>query len=167
MRTSDSETVSDSHCEDCGALASEGKAGCQRMFDEILASEYGDYRYGRLHRLTVDTYSLQHPERYMRSAKSFVAHLTGMCAALESDKTVAINQAVQRWLSGPKAVERPDGPPPRNRGELTIAYVYSAADAEEHVKRVREWARSTWDAWGAYHDLARQWIDRATTEEPS
>lgn len=103
----------------------------------------------------------------MRSGKSFIAHLTGMFAALESDETVAINHAVQRWLNGPKAVEKPDGPPPLERGELTVAYVYSAADAEEHLKRVREWARSTWDAWDAYHDLARKWIDRATREEPS
>ena len=103
----------------------------------------------------------------MRSGKSFVAHLTGLCAALESDQAVAINQAVQRWLNGPKVVERPEEPPPRNRGELTIIYLYGAADADEHVKRVWEWARSTWHAWREYHDLARRWISRATPKSVS
>ncbi|MBI4539980.1 MAG: hypothetical protein HY704_10785 [Gemmatimonadetes bacterium] len=102
----------------------------------------------------------------MRSGKSFVAHLTGMCAAFESHDAAAINQAVQRWLSGPKALGRPEGPPPQNRGELTIVNVYGATDAEEHVRRIREWARSTWSAWSAYHDLARQWIHCATTGSP-
>lgn len=167
MRPSDGQTTSGaSHCADCGAAVAEGQAGCQKLFDEVCAREFGDYRYARLHRLTVDTYSLQHPRQYMRSGKSFVAHLTGICAALEYDETVAINQAVQRWLNGPKVVERPEEPPPRKRGDLTIVYIHGAADTEEHVQRIREWARSTWSAWGMYHDLARQWIDRATTESP-
>jgi uncharacterized OB-fold protein len=152
------------HCEACGAIAVEGREGCQRLFDEILAREFSDYRYGRVHRLTVDTYSLQHPEQYMRSGKSFVAHLTGICAALETDETVAINQAVQKCLNGPQTVERPEEPPPGKRGALTIDYVHGATDAEEHIKRVREWARSTWSAWSAYHEMARQWIDLATKE---
>ena len=49
-------------CEDCGAAAEQGKAGCLKLFEEILAREFSDYRYGRIHRLTVDAYSLQHPE---------------------------------------------------------------------------------------------------------
>jgi hypothetical protein len=136
------------------------------MFDEVLAREFGDYRYARLHRLTVDTYSLQHPERYMRSGKSFVAHLTGMCAALEGDDAMAINQAVQRWLNGPKAIQRPEGVPPRKRGDLTVVHLPGSANAEEHVKRVWEWARSTWAAWSEYHPLAKQWIERATADAP-
>ena len=154
----------DGRCEACGASLPDGEAGCQGQFDEVLAREFGDYRYGRLHRLTVDTYSLQHPERYMRSGKSFAAHLTGMWAALDSDQAEAINREVRRWLHGPRTLPRPEEPPPGKRGELTIEYVLGAADAEEHLDRVGEWARSTWSAWSAYHDLARQWIDRATRE---
>ena len=166
MGTSDSPIGSAASCDDCGAVVPEGRSGCQKLFDEVVAREFSDYRYGRLHRLTVDVYSLQHPLQYMRSGKSFVAHLTGMCAALEGDGTADTNQAVQRWLNGPKAVERPEGPPPRKRGELTIVYVHCAADADAHLIRVREWARSTWHAWSAYHDIARQWIDRAIAGSP-
>jgi len=167
MRTHDVHTTPDNICSDCGATAAEGRRGCQKLFDEVIAREFGDYRYGRLHRLTVDAYSLQHPELYMRSGKSFVAHLTGMCTALEYDDSRTINQAMQRWLNGPRVVERPEPPPPLKRGDLTIAYLDGAANPEEHLKRVREWARSTWNAWSAYHDLARQWIDRAIAENPT
>jgi hypothetical protein len=167
MRPSKNQTIPGDHCEACGAVASEGRKGCQTLFDQILAREFGDYRFGRLHRLTMDTYSLQHPEQYMRSGKSFVAHLTGMWAAFEGGDVVALNRAVQRWLDGPKVIERPEEPPPRNRGELTIVYLDGTTDAADHIKRVQEWARSTWSAWSAYHDLARQWIDRAITESPS
>ena len=150
-----------SRCEECGALTPEGRAECQNLFEEVLAKEFGDFRYARFHRLTVDAYSLQHPRRYMRSDKSFVAHLTGMFAALECDDPRIVNQAMQRWLNGARRVERPGNPPPRKRGQLTIEYVLAATDAEEHLGRVREWARSAWGAWGAHHSLARQWIDRA------
>ncbi len=121
MSTATGPGSSSSCCEDCGALVSGGRIGCQQLCDEVLAREFGDFRYVRLHRLTVDTYSLQHPQEYMRSGKSLVAHLTGMYSALETDGAPAANQAIQRWLNGPKVVERSDDSSPRKRGELTIA----------------------------------------------
>lgn len=150
-------------CEHCGALVRGGAAGCQRLFDEVIAREFGDYRYGRVHRLTVDAYSLQHPDRYMRSGKSFAAHLTGACVAAEHEDASAVNRAVQRWLSGNPVVHKPERLPER-RGELTVTHVHSAASAEEHVERVREWARSAWEAWSEHHDSARRLIDEATAQ---
>jgi hypothetical protein len=148
-------------CEDCGAAVPEGKAGCQKLFEEVLVKDYSDYRYGKNHRLTVDAYSLQHPDAYMRSGKSFVAHLTGMCAAFEHEDTSAINQVVQKWLNGPRNIEKP-AHLPQQRGELTISYINSAANTEEHHKRVHEWAHCVWNAWSEHHDLARRWINEAT-----
>lgn len=153
---------SDAICPECGAAVNGGRAGCQRLFDEVLAREFGDYRYGREHRLTVDVYSLQHPAEYMRSAKSYAAHLTGLYAALEDEAMETTNRAVQQWLSGPKCLTRPEHPPPLQRGRLTILHVYEAKDPDEHVRRVREWAESTSEAWRGYHNLARQWIMEAT-----
>jgi hypothetical protein len=51
--------ASAARCPECGAPVD--RSTCQSLFDEILAREFGDFRYGRTHRLTVDTYSLQHP----------------------------------------------------------------------------------------------------------
>jgi len=109
----------------------------------------------------VDVYSLQHPSEYMRSAKSFAAHLTGVCSALDSDETSDINRKVQKWLSGRLDIERPEQDP-APRGNLTIAYIHSAADPDQHHQRVREWAESAWKAWSDYHALAREWIHQAT-----
>jgi len=81
--TSAPSTALDTSCPECGAAVPNGREACQRLSDEILAREFGDYRYARMHRLTVDVYALQHPAEYMRSAKSYAAHLTGMYAALK------------------------------------------------------------------------------------
>lgn len=148
-------------CPECGGPAPGGRAGCQRLFDDILAREFSDYRYAREHRLMVDAYSLQHPAEYMRSAKSYAAHLTGMCAALERGGAAEWNRTVQAWLNGPRTLQRPDHPGPRQRGLLTVVHVHAAGDAEEHVRRVREWAQSTWLAWRDYHPLAKQWLEEA------
>lgn len=150
-------------CDDCGAVVAEGKAGCLNIFEEILAREFSDYRYGRIHRLTVDAYSLQHPDKYMRSGKSFAAHLTGMCAALEREDALDLNRVVQKWLSTNPQVEKPAQLPDR-RGDLTITYIHSAANAGEHITRVREWARDVWGAWAEHHDLARRLIGEAASQ---
>ncbi|HKR61098.1 MAG TPA: DUF5946 family protein [Pyrinomonadaceae bacterium] len=163
MHTPLNKSVANDVCEDCGAAVAEGKAGCLKIFEEILAREFSDYRYGRIHRLTVDTYSLQHPDAYMLSGKSFAAHLTGMCAALEYKDAFAINRVVQKWLSKNPKIDKPVSLP-LQRGKLTILYVHSAADAEEHTSRVQEWARDVWEAWSAHHDLARELISEASIE---
>jgi len=72
---------------------------CKETFDEIMAKEFSDYRFGRVHRLTVDTYALQHPDPYMISPKSFAAHLTGMCCALDYHNDQELLRFLQKWLS--------------------------------------------------------------------
>lgn len=163
MPASGNENASDSICEDCGAAVVQGKAGCLTMFEEILAREFSDYRYGKIHRLTVDAYSLQHPEAYMRSGKSFAAHLTGMCVALEHEATLDLNRTVQKWLSTNPRIDKPVHLPDQ-RGDLTITYIHSASDADDHINRVREWARDIWNAWSEHHGLARALIRKAITE---
>src|SRR5258708_15983762 len=129
MRISERSTTSDDACEDCGAVIAQGKAGCLKLFEEILAKEFSDYRYGKIHRLTVDSYSLQHPEAYMRSGKSFAAHLTGMCAAFEYEDTLALNQTVQKWLSTNPTIAKP-AQLPEQRGALTITHLGIAFEAD-------------------------------------
>ena len=152
----------DEYCPECGAPVPGRRAGCQRVFDETLARESGDYRYARAQRLMVDAYSLQHPADYMRSAKSYAAHLTGMYASFECDGAPEVNRAVQVWLNGTQAIQRPDNPGPRQRGALTIAHVYKAGAPEDHAERVREWAQSVWDAWRGYRHVAQNWVEGAT-----
>jgi hypothetical protein len=49
----------------------------------LLARDFTDAAYFRVHRMIVDTYCLQHPDRYCVSAKSLAAHLTGLCWLIE------------------------------------------------------------------------------------
>jgi hypothetical protein len=148
-------------CPECGAEVSGGRAGCERLFDEVLARDFGDDRYAREHRLLVDAYSLQHPDEYMRSAKSYAAHLTGAYIAVELGNATEANRAVQQWLNGSRALLRPGQPEPGKRGILTILDVHITTDPDEHVRRVREWARTVWAAWRSYHRIAKQWTDAA------
>lgn len=158
--TDDAQNRANDVCDACGATVPGGRSGCEELFHEVIAREFGDYRYFRVHRLTVDAYSLQHPGQYMRSGKSVAAHLTGLCAALEHEDGRTMNRAVQQWLSGNPAIDKP-AHLPAQRGDLTIDHVHAAATPEEHAARVREWARSVWEAWSDHHTLARQLIAAA------
>ena len=134
---------------------------CKEIFDIIIAREFSDFRYAKFHRLTVDAYSLQHPDPYMLSAKSFAAHLTGRCCAIEYDNDRNLLRILQQWLNGKKQIEKPKLLD--NVGSQTISYVVSAGDGTEHAKLVKEWAENVWDAYALYHNLAREWIETAKT----
>lgn len=49
-------------CLECGAPDDE----CEQRFNECLAREFEDSRYGRVHNLTVSAYMLQHSSRLTR-----------------------------------------------------------------------------------------------------
>jgi hypothetical protein len=152
-------------CAGCGLPIEGGTAGCRAIFDALLARDFGEVAYFRLHRLLVDAYSLQHPEDYCASAKSFAAHATGLCWALEraGDRAVG-SEALRRWLDGPAPVEKPTLPP--SRGARTIADVRAAADVAAYEVALERWARSTWDAYTPLHALVRGWVERALASPP-
>jgi uncharacterized protein DUF5946 len=141
-------------CEGCGLVVDGGTEGCQSLFDELRSRELVTSTY-QAQRMTVDTYCVQHPDRYCVSAKSLAAHLTGLCWALEYSGYPSGLKALQRWLNGPARIEKPALPP--FRGALTIADVGDTPDPEA----IRRWARSTWEAYAPLHPIARQWVDEA------
>jgi len=144
-------------CAGCGLAVAGGTEGCQRLFASIGLLEYEDIRFARHHRIVVDVYAMQHPERYGRSAKSFAAHLTGLCAWIENEEDAqSINAAVQRWLSRPSPIERPALP--ASYGAVTIRDLVAAPEPVAYGTALRRWAGSTWDAYAALHTTARQWI---------
>jgi hypothetical protein len=150
-------------CPGCGLVVPGGAAGCQAIMDELLARDFSDVAYFRVHRLLVDTYSLQHPDRYCVSAKSAAAHLTGLCWLIERGGSRAVgSESLRRWLNGPARIEKPALP--AHRGKLTIAEARAAATPEAHAEAVERWARSTWDAHAALHARARAWIQEALSQ---
>jgi hypothetical protein len=116
----------------------------------------------RLHRLIVDTFGMQHPERSCNSAKSYAAHLTGLCCGVEYNRAPSVQAALQRWLNGPAqaiGIARPTEPD--YRGGVTIRDVYDAESEGELAARVQEWAQEVWQTCSAQHDIARNWITKA------
>jgi hypothetical protein len=154
--------VTQQDCPHCGARAVGGEEGCNRLFQEVVGREFSQAELFRVHRLTVDAYSLQHPDRYMKSAKSAVAHLTGMCWAMEGDDDPSVSIALSRFLDGNPEFTRPEPPPaPGMRGEMTVLDVHSATDSPAHVERVRAWAAQAWESWSYHHEQARRWVAEA------
>jgi uncharacterized protein DUF5946 len=155
-------------CVGCGARVADSNEtthdyigsspGCWAIYCEVLAKEYSDYRFGGVHRLTVDTYAVQHPGRpERRSIQSVAVHLIGLhlTLELEFDRMRApkiLQAAADRsesfiWLE-----------PPESLGSITIVDVHRAGDdSQEHLRLVNEWARSTWKAWAKHHPQVRQW----------
>jgi CTP:molybdopterin cytidylyltransferase MocA len=133
---------------------------CWATFGEVLAREYGDVTFGRVHRHTVDVYSVQHPGTDDRRQRQSVAlHLIGLCHwldhGLEFDRLNAITQRLASedrpwpWLTPP------------DRYEMTVPDLVRARDGPEHVRLVRRWAETTWGAWSAHHDTVRAWANEA------
>lgn len=154
---------SQDRCPACGATVQGGLAGCQVLFDELTARTYTDLQLAGLHSLAFDAYCMQHPERYCVSAKSYAAHLARLCCGLEYGGSQQVYRAIQQWLSGSVALDRPQ--PPDQRGKLTVADVLAAHSLEEHTCRVQAWALDVWGAYAHQHKLGRAWVNAALGEK--
>jgi Family of unknown function (DUF5946) len=136
----------------------ESSPGCWAAFGEVLAREYSDPAYMAVHRLSVDTYAIQHPGTPSRQTiQSVGLHLIRLGLLLEHgiDSRLA-NEAMLtaskikhtfKWLE-----------PPASLGAITVAEVAAASTVEAHVKTVNEWARATWQAWAPHHATIQHWI---------
>ena len=142
-------------CPSCGAPLG-GRAGCQAAFDALGAEAWSSPRRGSVHNLVVDAYAMQHPEEYGRSAKSYAAHLLGLCCGVEHPNDPKLYWSIARWLDGPS---QPDKPSLLTaRGDRTIADVVNARPDEAFAAAVRDWAESVWAAAEPQHALARRWL---------
>jgi len=132
--------------------------GCWAVYGDILAREYSNPEYFEVHRLTVDAYAVQHPgAKDRQSIHSVGLHLIRICLFLEhnlkaEDANNAMLQAGKEkhrflWLKPPLAL-----------GDFTAEDVFEAGNVSEHKERVREWARSAWEAWADHHGTIRSWL---------
>ena len=76
------------------------KEECEGIFETLMDVVYTDFSYGKTHRLMVDAYALQHPNKYMISAKSYAAHLTGIGIAMEYGDDPELFRPSQQGLKG-------------------------------------------------------------------
>jgi hypothetical protein len=164
-------TVTETECPGCGLVLPGqpdapnhpyigASAACWALYGEVLAREYEDPAYFRVHQLSVDTYAAQHPgvpER--RSIQSLALHLITLCRVLEDEADPADGPELHRRLA--KQPEFSWLEPPERIGKITVADVRAASDAAEHERIVRRWAREVWRAWEPHHATVRRWIDRS------
>lgn len=132
--------------------------GCWAAFGEVLAREYGDPAFYAVHRLSVDTYAVQHPGRpTSQCVHSVGLHLIRLCLFIE--RGLSAERANAAMLEAGKHKDRFVWlEPPAALGELTVADVVDARMPEAHVRAVNAWARSAWSAWAPHHDAVRAWL---------
>ena len=155
-------------CVGCGALVPDidgpthayigASPGCWALYGRVLEKEYEDYPlYAPVHRLTVDAYAVQHPGTpSRRSTQSVAVHLIRLHLQLELGLPYEkANAAMIRISSHSDGYARLD--PPASLGEVTVLDVLQAQDPAEHLRIVRRWAESVWEAWSPQHETVRRW----------
>ena len=135
----------------------ESSPGCWATFGRVLAREYSDPQFFETHRLTVDSYAVQHPGRPSRqSIQSVGVHLVRLCLFIEhelapEEANSAMLAAARRkseyfWLE-----------PPASLGVLTVADIDACASVQQHKALVRSWAAQMWQVWAPHHATIRGW----------
>ncbi len=136
----------------------ESSPGCWQLYGEVLAREYSDRTFWASHRLTVDTYAVQHPGRPSpQSIQSVAVHLISLLLVLEQEATP--EHALRAIRAAATVSERFTWlPPPSSMGSVTVANVHGARNALDHAKHVRAWAEAAWASWSHHHQTIRSWV---------
>ena len=136
--------------------------GCWQLYTDVLAKEFGEWKYPDIHRLTVDCYAAQHPtkEPNPKSAQSVTVHLLAIYLALEKQLpatliTKKIGEVVNKNKGGFQWMN-----PPENLGNITITNIHDAKDLNEHIELVTKWAHSIWEAWKGIQPFIRELASR-------
>ena len=134
--------------------------GCWEVYGQVLAREYSAGKPDVTHKLTVDSYSLQHPgEPGRQTIQSMNVHLVSMHLILERGATADRAQfGIQETLKAASQFEWLEPPVPN--GNMTIFDVAPAPDMDEHRRLVDLWARDVWQAWSVHHDYVRDFARR-------
>jgi hypothetical protein len=135
---------------------------CWARYNELLALEYSSPQLMRWHRLTVDSYTAQHPGvEGRRSSQSVWLHLIALCLALEHDLADArIRQVLGKladgrsyaWLEPPPLATAPG-----------VSDLLAASETAAYPGRVRAWAQAVWFAWAPHHEAIRREAAAALT----
>lgn len=119
---------------------------CAQQALTVADREFSDQAFFAVHRITVATYVMQHPDA---SSDHVVAvHLVALRGAVDDGLDPEANGKRIRWASGHLRAHPPGRlSRPPDRGALTIDDVVLATTAEEHCATVLRWAAEVWAAW--------------------
>ena len=136
-------------------------SGCWAVCNQILAKEYQNYPdHQKAHRLTVDTYGVQHPgsPQERNAVQSVNIHLIGLHLSIAENKPASyVVRCMDEILTKKRDFDWLT--PPSNPHWLTVQDVIKAQTAEEHLKTVRAWAESVYEAWRDHHATIKNIID--------
>jgi hypothetical protein len=130
---------------------------CWAAFGTILAREYSNPQLMAIHRLSVDTWAVQHPgDGSRRAIQSVGLHLARLMTQIQSGLSGEAANAAMLGFAARKS-ELPELPP-RASYSLTVADVVDQVDPLDHSRAVRRWAEATWNEWADQHSFIRGWI---------
>lgn len=131
---------------------------CWAKFGLLLAREYEDPTWFRLHQMTVDAYAAQHPGAPgRRSTQSVALHLMTLGMVLERGLDPTDAPRLHAAMA-----HRPDFhwlDPPWMGGRMKVTDVLEAEDVAAHERRVRAWGADVWEAWSPYHATVWEWVE--------
>ena len=129
------------NCPECGAIDSL----CKARFDECLALEFSDLRYGAVHNLTVATYMLQHSSQLSREGWLYERDLLREFIVDGKSPSVIRQQVKDSVDSGKRAFKfkSTDGKPVIHKSTWTRTILdVRTEDADTYCADVTAWARS-------------------------
>ena len=143
-----------------------GADACQELFNDVAlrvrAMAWTDSL--RTWRLMHDVYSIQHEEKYCGRWRGLIAHLGGVCWAIEHDGSEKGYRALQKLIERDLWKNDPYPPAPgipMSRGQFTAASLTDFDQPVLLINGVDRWARSAWVAYESLQPLARSWIAQA------
>ena len=139
----------------------ESSPACWAAYGQVLEREYTTPDLQAVHRLSVDTYAVQHPGGSSRQAiQSVGVHLVRLYFFLERGLSAEhANAAMLRVGKIKASMFRLDRP--ASLGDVTVVDVLAAESVSAHAEAVRRWAASAWHAWREHHATVRQWASMA------
>ena len=155
-------------CQGCGGLFGPvagtthaymlSSPACYAAFCTLLAAEYATPELMAVHRLTVDTYAVQHPglATDRRAVQSVGLHLARLMLQLTRPRPPAETNAMMLDFSKRKATLKALDPPASFA--MTVANVAAYAGTPAHSAQVRAWAAATWYDWSPAHDYIKHWV---------
>lgn len=155
-------------CIGCGSILPEQEGpvhaymhsspACFAAFGRLLASEYSSEELLPVHRLTVDTWALQHPgsDGDRRAIQSVGLHLARLYLQLHAARPPKEINAVMLDFSKAKHTLVHLAPPPSFR--MTVADIAGAAGSGAHASNVRAWAGATWQDYAHHHAYICDWV---------
>ena len=131
---------------------------CWAAFGEVLSAEYAGLVPYDIHRLSVDSYAVQHPGDGVdrRAIQSVGLHLARLYVQLETRPEPARTNRIMLGFAARKETLIPLTPP--KKFTLTVADIAPFAGTDKHAGRVNDWAKATWADYAAHHEYIKDWV---------